>query len=91
MPFFLGRSEPGRLALGAGLRDLFDSIQALDGSQRRQAPSPDQDSIIFYADFESTSGPNNWTAVDLTNPGPTWHRDYYNAYSGQSCGPAKPI
>jgi len=44
----------------------------------------DEDTVIYFADFETTTGPNNWTAVDLTNPGPTWHTDTYNAYSGHS-------
>jgi hypothetical protein len=50
--------------------------------------SVDTDSIIFLANFESTGGMNAWTTIDLTNPGPTWHRDTYNAYNGYSywCG-----
>ncbi len=50
----------------------------------RNIAQTDEDSVIFYADFETSSGMNNWTPADLTNPGPTWHADTYNAYSGHS-------
>ncbi len=44
----------------------------------------DDDTVIFLADFETTGGMNAWTSSDLTNPGPTWHRDVYNAYNNHS-------
>lgn len=44
----------------------------------------DEETVIFFADFEASTWMNNWLPQDLTNPGPTWHRDVYNAYSGQS-------
>lgn len=50
----------------------------------RQMASSDEDSIIFYANFDTATAVNNWSSVDLTDPGPTWHKDAYNAYSGQS-------
>jgi len=62
--------------------------QMVAGTDRPEFASPDQDSIIFYDDFE---GSNAWTGVDLTNPGVTWHRDYYNAYSGQSWWSGKTV
>jgi hypothetical protein len=48
--------------------------------------SVDEDSIIYYETFEEGSG--GWESTDLTDPGHMWHRDTYNAYSGQSwwCG-----
>jgi hypothetical protein len=44
----------------------------------------DDETVIFFADFEASTWMNNWLPLDLTNPGPTWHRDTYNAFSGQS-------
>ncbi|MFH1735190.1 MAG: choice-of-anchor J domain-containing protein [bacterium] len=55
------------------------------------APSPHSiesidDSTIYEEDFESGIG--GWVTVDLTNPGSMWHKDNFNAYSGNSwwCG-----
>lgn len=51
---------------------------ALDGT--------DQDSTIFFEDFEAQ--PSDWEMQDLTDVGPQWHPDPFNAYSGNSwwCG-----
>ena len=42
----------------------------------------DEDSVLYYQTFEYGAG--GWTGVDLTDPGAMWHRNSYNAYSGQS-------
>ncbi|MCX6639999.1 MAG: T9SS type A sorting domain-containing protein [bacterium] len=42
----------------------------------------DNDSIILWETFESGIG--GWTTSDLTNPGPSWHHDTYNGFSGPS-------
>ncbi|HEX7343104.1 MAG TPA: hypothetical protein VF398_02490, partial [bacterium] len=46
----------------------------------------DQDSTIFFEDFETE--PTDWTTEDLTDVGPQWHPDPFNAYAGNSwwCG-----
>ena len=42
----------------------------------------DEDSAIFQEDWESGLG--DWTTVDVTAAGLTWHIDDFNAYSGNS-------
>lgn len=73
-----------QLAAGERARKSFDLIPVI--YQGRSAASVDDDSTIYSEAFEG--GPGGWTTSDLTNPGPTWHKDTYNAYSGQSwwCG-----
>jgi len=46
----------------------------------------DEDSTIFFEDFETE--PTDWTTEDLTDVGPQWHPDPFNAYAGNSwwCG-----
>ena len=46
----------------------------------------DEDSSIFYEDFESGWG--DWTHIDVTAAGIQWHADDFNAYEGNSwwCG-----
>ncbi len=46
----------------------------------------DEDSTIFFEDFEVE--PTDWETVDLTDIGPQWHPDTFNAYNGNSwwCG-----
>jgi len=46
-----------------------------------QGPT-DEDSVIFSEDFESGMG--DWTTVDVTAAGLTWHKDDFNAYQGMS-------
>lgn len=41
------------------------------------------DDIIYSENFESGTG--GWFGVDLTDPGIVWHKDRYNAISGDSC------
>ncbi len=46
----------------------------------------DQDSTIFFENFEVQ--PTAWETADLTDVGPQWHPDPFNAWSGNSwwCG-----
>lgn len=52
----------------------------------RRSDGIDQDSTIFFEDFETE--PTAWQTQDLTDIGPQWHPDLFNAYAGHSwwCG-----
>ena len=54
--------------------------------QPSRSDGTDQDSTIFFEDFEAE--PTDWETQDLTDIGPQWHPDTFNAYSGNSwwCG-----
>jgi hypothetical protein len=62
----------------SGLKPLFTAGTVI----LPQAYSADDDSVIYYETFESGAG--GWITVDLTDPGPKWHTDDYNAYEGRS-------
>ncbi|RJP78271.1 MAG: T9SS C-terminal target domain-containing protein [Candidatus Zixiibacteriota bacterium] len=68
-----------RATLAPTVREVPNiSVPAADGT--------DEDSTIFFEDFEME--PTGWTREDLTDVGPQWHPDPFQAWSGNSwwCG-----